>query len=183
MISGSNLSLLAGGKKIFLIGFMGSGKTHWGRIWAGKYGLNFVDLDELIEQQQGLSVAHIFDTYGEEHFRLLEKDALHSCEKLEHTIIASGGGTPCFFDNMEWMNLHGTTIYLPCEPPEILRRVSLEKEKRPLFSKLNPEEFLEFIQIKLAERQPYYNKAHYYLSSSQLTETALESINLSAAVQ
>ncbi|MDO9377132.1 MAG: shikimate kinase [Ferruginibacter sp.] len=174
MPAGSNQSILSGGKNIFLIGFMGSGKTHWGRIWAEKYQLNFVDLDELIEERQGTSVAHIFDTNGEEHFRLLEKDALHSCEKLEHSIIACGGGTPCFFDNLDWMNQQGFTIFLSCEPPEILRRVSLEKDKRPLFSKLNPEEFLDFIRAKLAERQPFYDRAKYHLTPAELNDTSLE---------
>ena len=183
MISGTNQSILSGGQKIFLVGFMGSGKTHWGRIWAEKYQLNFVDLDELIEKEQGINVAHIFDTQGEEHFRLLEKEALRSCGKLENTIIACGGGTPCFFDNMDWMNEQGVTIYLKCEPSEILRRVSLEQEKRPLFSKLNPGEFLEFIQQKLAERQPFYTRAQYQLSPEDLNPTTLENIHSPATAQ
>src|SRR5215204_3433376 len=132
MIPGNNLPVVNNGLNIFLLGFMGSGKTHWGRIWAETYELNFIDLDELIEKEQGTSVAHIFDTLGEEHFRLLERDALRSCEGLKNTIVACGGGTPCFFDNMAWMLAQGVTIYLGCEPSEILRRVSLEQEKRPL---------------------------------------------------
>lgn len=183
MNPGSNVSILSEGLNIFLLGFMGSGKTHWGRIWAEKYAMNFVDLDELIEKEQGTSVAHLFDTFGEEHFRLLERDALRSCSDLKNTIIACGGGTPCFFDNMEWLRTHGVTIYLACEPSEILRRVSLEREKRPLFNKLNPGELLEFIVQKIAERQPFYNQSDFKLDCKEVTENTLTFLDSPAAIK
>ena len=183
MNPGSNVSILNSGFNIFLLGFMGSGKTHWGRLWAERYAMNFVDLDELIEKEQGTSVAHLFDTFGEEHFRRLERAALRSCSDLKNTIIACGGGTPCFFDNMEWLRTHGITIYLACDPAEILRRVSLEQEKRPLFSKLNPGELLEFIVQKSAERQPFYNQADFKLDCTEVTENTLTFLDSPAAIK
>ncbi|HEX2683637.1 MAG TPA: shikimate kinase, partial [Ferruginibacter sp.] len=98
--------------KIFLVGFMGSGKTYWGRIWAQAYQLAFYDLDEVIEQDQGKTVAEIFKTYGEDRFRQIEAGTLRSFSEKNNCIVACGGGTPCFHDNMQWMNEQGTTVYL-----------------------------------------------------------------------
>lgn len=164
------------GSNIFLIGFMGSGKTHWGKIWAETNNCSFVDLDELVEKNAGKSVSEIFETQGEEHFRKLEAEALRTCESLEDTIIACGGGTPCYYDNMQWMNENGATVYITCTPLEILRRVSIEQDKRPLFKKLNQAELLFFIEQKLKERSPFYTQAKYIISSEGLTPTTLSEI-------
>jgi shikimate kinase len=162
---------------------MGSGKTHWGRIWAKKYSLDFVDLDERIETTAGSTVAQIFETLGEEHFRKLEADALRSCASLEKTIIACGGGTPCFHDNMSWMNENGLTIYITSQPHEILQRVSEEKDKRPLLKNHTPEGLLRFIEQKIEEREPFYRQAKYILSSSRLAAGTLQTILPPTALQ
>lgn len=153
----------------FLIGFMGSGKTHWGKIWAAARGLTFIDLDEAIEIQEGKAVADIFEMKGEKYFRKLEAEVLRGCAGLQNTIVACGGGTPCFFDNMQWMNEHGTTIYLKTTSPEILERVLVEQDKRPLLKKMNRAELLFFIEQKLKERTPFYMSAKQILSSESLT--------------
>ena len=107
----------------FLLGFMGSGKSHWGKLWAAEYKLGFIDMDEEIEINERKTVSEIFDSKGEEYFRSLEADLLRTYEKLGSSIIACGGGTPCYHDNMKWMNEHGLTIYLSAKPEEILRRL------------------------------------------------------------
>ncbi len=156
--------------KFFLVGFMGSGKSHWGKLWAKANQLAFVDLDAVIEENAGKTVADIFELNGEDHFRILEADALRDCADLQNTIIACGGGTPCFHENMQWMNEHGTTIYIACTSSEILARVLLEKEKRPLLKKLNQAELLFFIEQKVKERAPFYTQARLTVQSGSLTE-------------
>ncbi len=154
----------------FLIGFMGSGKTHWGKIWATVHGFTFIDLDEVIEITEGKLIADIFELKGEKYFRTLEAAALRSCSGLTNTIVACGGGTPCYEENMQWMNEQGITIYLSTTAPEILQRVLTEQEKRPLIKKMNPAELLFFIEQKLKERAPFYNAAKSILSTANLSE-------------
>ncbi len=154
----------------FLIGFMGSGKTHWGKIWASVYSFTFIDLDEVIEKKEGKSIADIFDIKGEDYFREIEAEALRSFDDLENTIIACGGGTPCFYENMEWMNAKGTTIYLYSNPQEILLRVLSEQDKRPLIKKMNKGELLFFIEQKLKERADFYNAATVTIATNLATE-------------
>ncbi|MEO6549731.1 MAG: shikimate kinase [Ferruginibacter sp.] len=160
----------------FLIGFMGSGKTHWGKIWADTNQLSFIDLDAVIEKAEGSTVAGIFETKGEDYFRVKEAAALRSCEEMSNCLIACGGGTPCFFDNMAWMNTQGATIYLESKPLEILERVLLEKDTRPLLKKLNRAELLFFIEQKLKEREPFYKQAKLIVSSAELDQDAFPAI-------
>lgn len=164
---------------IFLIGFMGSGKSHWGKIWAERNQLSFIDLDELIEKDAGKSIAAIFESKGEDYFRLLESEALRKLEGFQNTIIACGGGTPCFYNNIDWMNQHGITIYIESTPVQILERVFAEKEKRPLLKKLNEAELLFFIEQKLKERQPHYSKATITVQSVSLHEEVLPELTSS----
>lgn len=154
----------------FLTGFMGSGKTHWGKRWAQAHHFTFIDLDEAIENEEGKLIADIFEQKGEKYFRKIEAAVLRSYAKLTNTIIACGGGTPCFHNNMEWMNEHGITIYLKTTPPEILKRVLLEQDKRPLLKEMNPAELLFFIEQKLKERAPFYDAAKQILLSENLAE-------------
>ena len=155
----------------FLIGFMGSGKTHWGKIWAAKHKIAFIDLDEAVETAERKTVAEIFESKGEPYFRDVEAQILKRFTFLGNTIIACGGGTPCFNDNMEWMNKRGTTIYITCTPEEILRRLqNTQTKKRPLLNKLNQAELLFFIEQKLKERQPFYGQAKVVLANSKITE-------------
>ncbi len=154
----------------FLTGFMGSGKTHWGKRWAQARHYTFIDLDEAIENEEGKLIADIFEHKGEKYFRKIEAATLRSYAGLTDTIVACGGGTPCFHNNMEWMNDHGITIYLKTTAPEILERVLLEQDKRPLLKKMNPAELLFFIEQKLKERAPFYDAAKQILLSENLTE-------------
>ena len=158
----------------FLNGFMGSGKSHWGKIWATHYKLGFIDLDEVIEQEEGKPVVDIFESKGEEYFRELEAKKLREITEIKNTIIACGGGTPCFKNNMEWMNEHGISIYLSATPEEILRRLVKGQAQRPLIKKLNHAELLFFIQQKLKEREPFYNQANIILPSADVTEHTFE---------
>src|SRR6187401_1227795 len=108
--------------KIFLVGFMGSGKTYWGKIWAQKNAMNFFDLDALIEEQEKKTIAAIFETEGEEYFREKEAMVLRTLPGANDCIIACGGGTPCYHDNMKWMNEHGGTVYLDTTVRDLFER-------------------------------------------------------------
>ncbi len=162
--------------KIFIIGFMGSGKTHWGKLWAQKSGLGFYDLDAMIEEEEQRVIEAIFHKNGEAYFRSKEKDTLRTFSQKENCIIACGGGTPCFHDNMEWMNANGTTVYLKASPKQVLQRVEDEKDKRPLLKKLNAAEILFFIEQKLKEREPFYNQAKVILPVVELGTDSIKGI-------
>lgn len=160
---------------IFLIGFMGSGKSYYAERIASAMSIPFVDLDAAIEQDQGMSITAIFAQQGEAEFRLLEANklrseaALLSADKTHEDLlnrsgnfiglIACGGGTPCYHDNMEWMNKYGMTVWI--NPPiEVLKsRLRTEKSGRPLIAGLNEEEFNVFIEIRLQSRERYYSQA------------------------
>lgn len=158
---------------IFLIGFMGSGKTHWGKLWAAKVNYHFIDLDEQIESEVGKSVAQVFEEHGENFFRQKETEVLQSLNLDFPTIIACGGGTPCFNSNMNWMNERGVTIYLKTTVSKILERVLEEKEKRPLLKNLNQAEIQFYIEKKLKEREPFYNQAKTTLLVKELNDNTI----------
>lgn len=145
---------------IFLIGFMGSGKTTWGKKVANAMELPFVDLDHAIVAQTGLSIPQYFETHGEEQFRLLEREVLHQYSGHQ-AIVSTGGGAPCYFDNMDWMLTHGTTLYLKHSAKSLYQRLSQsDPKKRPALKGLTGETLLTFIQSKLEERAPHYDRAH-----------------------
>lgn len=146
--------------KIFLIGFMGSGKTHWGRLLSEKLSIRFFDLDEQVVEHAGKSIAAIFATEGEEYFRLMEKDILHIItESHDNFIMACGGGSPCYFNNIEYMNTSGTTVWINTPLDTLFDRLKDEKTKRPLLSGLNDEQLKSFIIKKFADRKIYYEQA------------------------
>lgn len=155
---------------------MGSGKTHWGSIWAKENGLTFYDLDEIIENEYGKAITDIFDKDGEEKFRQLERDHLRKFKNELNFVLACGGGTPCFSDNMEWMKLHGTVIYLKAKPEILLKQVMNETEKRPVIKKVDSSELLLFIQNKLAERESFYSMADFILNVEELNEKSLSNL-------
>lgn len=161
---------------IFLIGFMGSGKSHWGRIWAERFQMSFMDLDAEIEKAYGMSIDRIFEKDGEEKFREIEKYQLKKNENGKNLMISCGGGTPCYFDNLEWMKKNGYVVYLKASEYYILDRVKDETNQRPLLKKVNPAELLFFIQQKLKERTPFYEKANYILDVTSLTPESIDSI-------
>ncbi len=156
--------------KIFLIGFMGSGKTYWGKKWAGQCGFDFYDLDQLIETEHNKSIAAIFEKDGEDYFREIETIELKKLAAKDNCIIACGGGTACYNDNMQWMNENGVPVYLQAFPQYIYERVLDEKEKRPLIKKVSRAELLFFIEQKLKEREDFYNQAKIILPVQELDE-------------
>lgn len=165
--------------RIFLTGFMGSGKTHWGRLWAARHHFSFIDLDEVIEQEEQLSVEDIFEKKGEDYFRQKEAIILRSMDQYTNAVISCGGGTPCFFDNIIWMNAHGFTIFLEASPAYILKNILLQAGKRPLLNKLNQSELIFYIETKLKERNPFYQQAITILKAENITERSIDSFILS----
>jgi shikimate kinase len=145
--------------KLFLVGFMGSGKSYLGKILAQKLGFLFVDLDSLIENTEGGPVSEIFERQGETYFRNIESERLQGLQKWDEVVIATGGGAACFNDNMKWMNENGITIYLKTNPHLLLERLTPEVEKRPLLRGKSSEELLDFIETKVSEREQFYTQA------------------------
>ncbi len=155
--------------KLFLIGMMGSGKTYWAKQLAVALGINWLDLDATIEAETQLSIKQIFETKGEEWFRQKENETLHQLETYNNLVIATGGGTPCFFNNMQWMNSHGTTIFLNESLEVLVKRLSKEKAHRPLIKNFNDDELKAFLEKKLEERKPFYSQANYEVEGNNLT--------------
>lgn len=145
--------------RIYLIGFMGSGKSTIGKKLSERMGYEFIDLDKLMEGLEKKTVAEIFSQRGEEFFRQLEADVLHSTILHKNAVISCGGGTPCYFDNMEWMNARGLTVYLKMQPETLYGRLKTRKEKRPLIAHLSNEQLKDYIFQKLSEREAFYLQA------------------------
>ena len=146
--------------KIFLIGFMGSGKTYWGKQLSEKLGIPFFDLDEQIVSHEGKPIIDIFASEGEEYFRFSEKDILHLItESHESFVMACGGGTPCYFSNIEYMNQSGTTVWINTPMDVLFERLIDEKNHRPLISKLSDEQLKAYIIKKFADRKIYFEQA------------------------
>ncbi|MFZ4059463.1 MAG: shikimate kinase [Ferruginibacter sp.] len=170
-------SAIASPQLYFLIGFMGSGKTYWGKRWAAKFNLPFYDLDEVIELSEGKSVAEIFDKKGEAYFREIEAKKLSElCTNVQKGIIACGGGTPCYANNMEEIKTHGVSIYLQAHSQRILDQVMLEQDKRPLLKKMNAAELLFFIEQKLTERSVFYHQAQFVFSVDEIDDNTFAAI-------
>jgi len=146
--------------KIFLIGFMGSGKSHWGRLLSEKLGIRFFDLDEQVTEHAGRSISEIFDREGEEQFRLMEKDVLHIiAESHDSFVMACGGGTPCYFNNIEYMNQGGISVWINTPQDILFERLVKEKAERPLIQELSDDQLKSFISKKFASRKIYYEQA------------------------
>ena len=162
--------------KIFLIGFMGSGKTHWGKRLSQKLQLPFFDLDSVIEEKEEKAISSIFSEMGEEYFRMLEKDVLYMLtESHDSFVMATGGGTPCFFNNIDYMKSRGTTVWINCSVECLHSRLVNEKEKRPLISAIPDEELNGFIIKKFSDRKIFYQQANVVLAEDELTlETLIE---------
>lgn len=174
-------SPLGVGGKIFLIGFMGCGKTHWGRLLSQHLHLPFFDLDEKIAEKEGKSINAIFSEQGEEYFRLAEKETLYMLtESHDDFIMACGGGTPCYFNNIDYMNRNGKTIWINCSVNCLHSRLIKEKNKRPLIKDLTSEQLKAFIVKKFGDRRIYYQQAAVILNEDELTlDTLLAKITSS----
>lgn len=146
--------------KIFLIGFMGSGKTYWGKLLGEKLRVPFFDLDEQIVSHEEKSINEIFSSEGEEYFRLVEKDILHIiAESHDSFVMACGGGTPCYFNNIEYMNQAGTTVWINTPVNVLLERLINEKSHRPLIRNFSDEQLKAYILKKFADRKIYFEQA------------------------
>lgn len=154
--------------KIFLIGFMGSGKTTVGKKLSNKLGFQFIDLDEHIEKSYGKSVPEIFEMEGEEKFRTLETVALKEVVQFENTVIATGGGTPCFNRNMDIINKNGTSVYLKMSVDTLTNRLINAKSVRPLIKDFSEATLKEYILTKLTDREPYYLQSQYKVKAKNL---------------
>jgi shikimate kinase len=156
--------------KIFLIGFMGSGKTHWGKILSEKLHVPFFDLDEKIVEHRGKSIAEIFKSEGEEHFRLIEKDVLHLLsESHESFVMATGGGTPCFFNNIDYLKKQGTVVWINSSTDCLHKRLVKEKDKRPLIANIPDDELKSYIIKKYSSRKIFYQQANVILPEEVIT--------------
>ena len=155
-------------KPIFLIGYMGCGKSTMGRAVSALTGVPFIDLDNYIEQRFHLTVKEIFAQRGEDGFRDVERRMLQEVADFEDVIVACGGGTPCFFDNMEYMNSHGTTVFLNTPIDRLHSRLMRGRHKRPLIADKDDEELMTFIKEALAKRMDHYSKAQISFSSERL---------------
>lgn len=156
--------------RIFLIGYMGAGKTTLGKAFARALGLTFVDLDWYIEERFHKSIRQLFAERGEESFRELEKRMLHEAGDFEDVVISVGGGTPCFFDNMEYMNEAGETVFLDVNFQVLFRRLKVAKQQRPLLDGKTDEELKAFIQEALQKRLPFYTKAKHTFNGERLED-------------
>lgn len=158
---------------IFLIGYMGCGKSTIGRTVARLSGIRFIDLDSYIESRYHATVSELFAAHGESGFRDIEHRMLHEVAEFEDVIVACGGGTPCFMDNMDYMNGRGTTVFLDTPIDRLHSRLMRGRHKRPLIAGKSDEELLEFIKTALEQRRPHYSKAQMSFSS-ELLETKSE---------
>lgn len=145
---------------------MGAGKTTVGKALSKAMGLQFYDLDWYIESRMRKTVAQIFAERGEEGFRLIERNMLHEVAEFEDVILSCGGGTPCFFDNMDYMNGQGETIYLKADPEVLYKHLLMGKIERPLLKNKTPEQLIDFIKEQLEKREPFYTKAMHVLDVS-----------------
>jgi shikimate kinase len=151
--------MMAGNHIIYIIGFMGSGKTTAGKKLASLLGWSFIDLDKRIEEYAGKTIPEIFSQSGEDYFRIIETQLLRNLKMCTKTVISTGGGTPCYIDNMDYMIETGLTIYLKLTPAELKSRLSQSKGKRPLIKDLDQNELTSFIKEKLAVREKWYERS------------------------
>lgn len=165
-------------KRIFLIGYMGAGKTTVGKDLSKRLGLSFIDLDCYIEGRYLRTVSQLFAEKGEDAFREIERKMLHEVAMFEDVLISTGGGAPCFFDNMKFMNESGTTIYLQVSVEELAKRLEICKHTRPILQGHSGDSLVAFIAENLEKRNPYYTQASIVFDAEKmLTETDVNEIS------
>tara|TARA_Y100000589_G_scaffold298053_1_gene306290 strand:+ start:181 stop:699 length:519 start_codon:yes stop_codon:yes gene_type:complete len=164
--------------KIFLVGFMGCGKTTFGKKLARQIGWNYIDLDSYIEEKAEKSVPTIFKENGEKYFRNLETKFLKELTGLHSFVISCGGGTPCYKNNMDEILEKGASVYMKVSPDVLYERLKPEKSKRPLIANMSDSEMSDFIQNKLKERAEFYEKSNFTFDNEmESEETFINRIN------
>ena len=154
--------------RIFLTGYMGAGKTTLGKAFARELSVPFVDLDWYIEERFHKSVSELFAEHGEDFFRTQERNMLHEVGEFENVVVSTGGGTPCFFDNMDYMNRQGQTVFLDVSPDILFRRLRAATQQRPILKGKTDDELRTFIRQALEARQPFYSQARYRFDGGHL---------------
>lgn len=155
--------------KIYLLGFMGAGKSYWGKQLADHWQLPYYDLDEVIVEAEEMAIADIFATKGEDYFREKESRLLRELSKQDKFLISCGGGTPCFQENMDFMNEHGTTVWINPSVETMVERLQRKKSKRPLIADLEDEDLIGFVEKKMAERLPFYQQSRHIITSDNIS--------------
>ncbi|HYG14891.1 MAG TPA: shikimate kinase [Bacteroidia bacterium] len=162
---------------IFLVGFMGAGKSVIGSLVAEKTGFEFIDIDFLIEFNSKKTISELFTTKGEAYFRNLETETLHQLAGKENCVIATGGGLPCFNNNMEWMNRHGITVYIKQDVEELVRRLEKNAENRPVLKQAKNESLFQYISALLKKRALFYNQSKHILKGPLISpETVINTV-------
>lgn len=164
--------------KLFLIGYMGCGKSSLGRRVARRLDVRFVDTDSVIEEREGASISDIFQYEGEEYFRRLERSIIEEVASEESdAVVSTGGGAPAWGDNMDIMNRAGTTVYIRRPAEQIVSRLSpYGRMKRPKLRGLSDEEIVDFMKRNMAEREPFYSRAQHVLDTVGVSDNALADI-------
>lgn len=164
---------------IYLMGMPGCGKTTLGKKLAHKLGYSFVDLDDYIEEKEDDSISSIFEIHGENYFRKAEQDAVAKSTQWNQTVVACGGGAPCFFDNMEVMNQAGTTLFIDVSVNELMKRIyGKGQNKRPILSGKSEIELKTELEQKVSHRKQFFNQADITISSDKVTlEDLLKLLN------
>jgi shikimate kinase len=170
---------MQGNKLVYIIGFMGSGKSTAGKKLSASLGWSFIDLDRKIEERAGKSIPQIFEQDGEDQFRKLESEILHTLSSLKETIVSTGGGTPCHGENMDFMLSTGLTIYLKLTPEQLTNRLLESSGKRPLIKNIPDYKLFDFIESRLAQREKWYGRANIIIEGINLDISMLHSIVLS----
>ncbi len=163
-------------KRIILIGYMGAGKTTLGKALARLTDRPFYDLDQYIESRLHTTIPQIFAERGEAGFREAEKSMLHEVAEFEDVIISCGGGTPCYSDNMDYLNRQGETVFLRATPQTLKEHLMMGKTQRPLIQGKTGDELIHFIEENLSQRMPFYSKAKHIIDI-EVIHTQEEIIN------
>jgi shikimate kinase len=165
--------------RIYLVGYMGCGKSTLGLNLAKSLGLTFIDLDKFIEERNCKTVPQLFEELGEPGFRKKERQALEEVSQFNDVVIATGGGAPCFFDNMELMNATGITLFMDIDPAILAERLLKSKTDRPLIRGKNQEQLVGFITESLQKRYPFYSKARFRVTNpDKMLQTAIREISI-----
>lgn len=159
--------------RIYLIGYMASGKTNLGERLAGLLGYGFIDLDRMFEERYRISVLDFFEKYDEHAFRMIERSLLLETAGTENVVVSTGGGTPCFFDNMDIIKRSGVSVYLQWEVPELVRRLQSVKKKRPLLKDTHPDKLEQKVRESLEQRSIFYERADLVVPGNSTEPGAL----------